>query len=98
MTQFKITPKAYQSLQEIGRYTKSQWGIEKRDKYLNLLDKRFHWLAENPLLGRHRNEIQENLYSYREGSHVIFYTIMSDHIQIIGIPHIAMDVINYLDH
>jgi len=95
---FKITPKAYQALLDIGRHTQKRWGKTKRDQYLKLLDQRFHWLVENPQLGKHRPEIDDNLYSYREGSHVIFYSIHDEYVVIIGIPHKAMDVIRYFDH
>lgn len=98
MKGFKITPKAYQGLLDIGQYTKQRWGKAKRDEYLKLLDQRFHWLVENPQLGKVRSDIDGNLYSYREGSHVIFYSVHDDHVVIVGIPHKAMDVIQYFDH
>ncbi|MEL6208286.1 MAG: hypothetical protein AAFR47_23755 [Pseudomonadota bacterium] len=33
-----------------------------------------------------------HLRSWREGSHIIFYRIAEDRIQIIGVPHQSMDL------
>ncbi|MDO6601506.1 type II toxin-antitoxin system RelE/ParE family toxin [Arenibacter palladensis] len=35
-------------------------------------------LAENPSIGRKRNEIKEGLFSLRYVSHVIFYRILEN--------------------
>lgn len=92
---FKITPRAQEDLKDIGRYTLSTWGKKQRNTYLKSLDKRFSWLAENQQLGTQRPDIKEGYYSYLQGSHLIFYTIEKEHINIIGIPHKAMDIVNY---
>jgi len=96
MAFFKLTPKAYQALKDIGAYSERRWGKEKRNAYLQKLDKRFTWLAENPSYGHARNDVGSGYFSFREGKHLIFYTIHHKHINIIGIPHTSMDVISYL--
>lgn len=93
---FRITPRAFEDLRNIGRYTLKEWGKGQRDTYLKNLNKRFAWLAEQPLRGRHRPEITPGYYSFPEGSHVIFYLIGDNVIDIIGVPHQAMDIITYL--
>ena len=97
MTTFKVTPRAKESLKEIGRYTLKKWGKEQRKAYLYDLDERFAWLAKNPKVGRLRNDIEDDYYCYRHKEHIIFYMIMPDHIAIIGIPHQTMDMHNYFD-
>ncbi|MDR3481263.1 MAG: type II toxin-antitoxin system RelE/ParE family toxin [Burkholderiaceae bacterium] len=92
---FRITPRAHEDLKNIGRYTVKTWGKEQRDRYLESIDKRFSWLAENPLSGRYRTEIKEGYYSYLQGSHVIFYMVRNGGIDIIGIPHQQMDMAGY---
>lgn len=66
------------------------------DIYLRALAARFAWLAENPLLGRARPEIAPALRSFREGFHLIFYRVRPEVIEIIGLPHQAMDVDDYI--
>jgi toxin ParE1/3/4 len=94
---FRVTPRAEEDLINIGRYTMQQWGIEQRDKYLRELDGRFQWLADNPKLGKARLDIEEGYYCYLQGSHLIFYQIQSQCIDILGVPHKSMDLINYFE-
>ena len=53
---------------------------------------RFEWQAENPLTGRERNDVHPGYRSFPEGSHIIFYVISDECVDIIGIPHKSMDV------
>lgn len=92
---YRITPRVRDDLKNIGRYTEQQWGKTQRNNYLEQLEKRFQWLADHPLLGRHRNDVNEGYYSFPEGQHVVFYLISRDAIDIIGIPHKEMDIISY---
>ncbi|MCP4290041.1 MAG: type II toxin-antitoxin system RelE/ParE family toxin [Gammaproteobacteria bacterium] len=92
---FRITPRAEQNLKNIGRYTLKMWGRDQRDVYLRAIDRRFAWLAERPERGRHRPEVREGYHSYLQGSHVVFYLIRDGGIDIIGIPHQRMDIMNY---
>jgi len=95
MSGYKITPRAQEDLKNIGRYTENNWGKSQRNTYLKNLNNRFIWLAENPQLGRHRNDIADGYYSFPEGQHVVFYLIDKRAIHIIGIPHKDMDIISY---
>ena len=92
---FRITPRAEQDLKNIGRYTLKMWGRDQRDIYLRAIDRRFAWLAERPERSRHRPEVREGYHSYLQGSHVVFYLIRDGGIDIIGIPHQRMDIMNY---
>ena len=91
----RVTPRAQDDLKNIGRYTERTWGKAQRNLYLKSLETRFKWLADNPLLGRHRTDICEGYYSFPEGQHVVFYLIGSEALDIIGIPHKDMDTISY---
>ena len=94
---FRITPRAQEDLKNIGRFTLRKWGRDKRNSYLHDFDKRFAWLAQNPRIGKHRPDIEEGYYCYLQRSHLIFYTISEDNINIMGLPHQAMDILNYFD-
>jgi toxin ParE1/3/4 len=92
----RLTPRALNDLRNIGRYTERQWGRTQRDTYLRALDARFSWLAAQPRRGRHRADIAEGYYCFTEGAHLIFYLIRDGGIDIIGIPHQAMDIPGHL--
>jgi len=91
---YSLRALALQDLEEIWLYTYEKWGPEQADSYLNHLFSRFTWLAENPLIGKARNDIKSGYYCFPEGMHLVFYTISDNGIDIIGIPHQSMDVIN----
>lgn len=95
MPGFRITPRARDDLKKIGRHTLKIWGREQRNTYLRNLDTRFSRLAQNPQLGKHRPDIQDGYYCFPQGSHLVFYILRDDGIDIIGIPHQNMDILNY---
>ena len=92
---YRITPRARNDLLNIGRYTEKTWGKNQRNIYLKEIEMRFQWLAENPLLGKHRTDIDKGYFSYPQGQHVVFYLNDNGVIDIIGVPHKEMDILNY---
>jgi len=55
--QFRLTARAVADLDEIADYTMEEWGPAQMGDYLRSLNKRFDWLARNPLAGRQRYDI-----------------------------------------
>ena len=93
---YSLRALAQEDLEEIWLYTYEEWGDDQADKYLDLLFSRFTWLAENPLLGKKRDDIKAGYYCFPEGMHLVFYTLTKKGIDIIGIPHQSMDVIKHI--
>jgi toxin ParE1/3/4 len=93
---FRLTEKAKEDLKSIGRYTEKAWGRAQRNKYLALLDERFHTLAKEPGLGRNCEEIRAGYRKFYEGRHLIFYRKVAVGIEIIRILHGSMDVETHL--
>ena len=93
MAIFRISIKAEQDLANIGFYTKSTWGLEQSKIYLLRLDKCFHFIAQNPDIGKNCDNIRDNYRKYPEGTHVIFYRINQNNVvEIMRILHQQMDV------
>lgn len=92
---YRVTPRARDDLINIARYTEITWGKQQRNRYLKALEKRFEWLAENPLLGKDRIDIHQGYYSFPQEQHVIFYLPGNNVVDIIGVLHKQMDVISY---
>ena len=95
-TLYTIRSLAQADLEEIWLYTCNEWGVSQADRYLQSLISRFDWLAENPSLGKQRDDIKSGYFCFPEGRHLIFYTIQKSKIDIIGIPHQRMDLIEHL--
>lgn len=89
---FRLTPRAAADIDAIADYTIETFGLEQLETYLKGLNRRFQWLADNPLAGRERNDIHPGYRSYPEGGHLIFYIVNDHQVEIIGIPHKSMDV------
>ena len=88
----RLTPRALEDLDAIADYTIENWGLAQMGDYLHTLNNRFDWLAENPLAGHDRGDIHPGYRSFPQGSHIIFYLVSDDSIDIIGIPHKSMDI------
>ncbi len=97
MASFYLTNAAKADLKEIGRYTRKQWGVAQRDKYLTMLNGCFQDLAIQPLRGQDCSDIRAGYHKYSAGSHVIFYRqIAEDTIEVIRILHGRMDTERHL--
>ncbi|MCK9398341.1 MAG: type II toxin-antitoxin system RelE/ParE family toxin [Methylobacter sp.] len=94
---YRIRQLAENDLEQIWLYSFHEWGLEQADRYIRLMIGRFLWLAENPQLGKRRDDVKSGYYSFPEGRHVIFYAITESGIDIIGIPHQRMDIIGHLE-
>jgi len=55
---YRKTRRADEDLQEIYRYTRRTWGRDQAVRYLHELEQRFTALADNPLAGLAREDLQ----------------------------------------
>jgi len=95
-SKYQIRAAAQADLESIWLYTYKQWGIVQADTYIESLIERFEWLAENPALGKARNDIKQRYFCFPQGMHLVFYLQKNKQIEIIGVPHQSMDIIEYL--
>jgi len=94
--QYHLRSLAQDDLESIWLYTVEHWGVEQADTYLGALINRFEWLAENANIGKQRDDVKKGYYCFPEGMHLIFYVLQGEQVEIIGIPHQRMDVVEYL--
>lgn len=94
---FNLTFRAREDLRGIWKYTTKVWNETQADSYIAGLYRRFSWLAKFPRSGKHRPDICEGYYSFPQGSHLVFYLIRDNVIDIIGIPHKEMDIPDYFE-
>lgn len=83
---------AVDDLEAIWVFTVEQWGVEQAEGYLTSLFSCFEDLAENPQLGRQRDEVKAGYRSFPQGRHVVFYLVVPAGIEVIGIVHQSADV------
>lgn len=95
--QYRLTRRAEADLDDIADYTLQHWGQAQMDAYIRALYDRFEWIASKPKAGRERPEVGLGLRSYPEGSHIVFYRDTGSTVEIIAIPHQAMDSSSWFD-
>lgn len=88
----RLTPRAVSDLESIADYTVEKWGEAQMARYLHSLNDRLIWLLDNPFAGQSREDIHPGYRSYPEGSHLIFYLVRDQSIDVIGVPHKSMDI------
>jgi len=86
-------PRARQDLIEIWRYIADDSGEARADKYLRRLNDVITYVAQQPLMGRARPEIQEEgIRSFVAESHIIFYIALADGMELVRVIHGSQDL------
>ena len=93
MIAFDLTKAALADLKSIATYTQERWGVRQRNTYLKEIDRVFHSLAKNPVMGRTCDQVRVGYKKSPHGSHVIYYMQPSiSELLIVRILHMTMDV------
>ncbi len=88
---WKASLETKKDLFEIAVYTKDTWGISQKNSYLKSLKITFDKLVLNPSVGRSRNEIAKNLYSFPAREHIVFYQFDEQYLYIVRVLHQRRD-------
>lgn len=93
MARHRLTSAAKSDLIGIWNFTEDEWGTAQADFYLLGLEECVELLAVSPQVGRKRDEILQGCRSFEHQSHVVFYRIVEDAIDVLRILHRRMDVV-----
>ena len=97
MVKYKLTHAALDDISAIWEYTADRWSENQADIYYKMLIMSFEKITTMPTVYGHRyDEIDNKLYGYKAGRHIIFYRILLDGIIIIRVLHESMDVKSHL--
>ena len=86
-----ILPSADLDLFEIWDYIAND-SLAQADKMSAEFHRKFFILAENPEMGRTRDDLETNLRSFPVGNYVIFYEVTDDGIKVLRVLHGARDI------
>ena len=84
-------PAADADLLEIWSYV-SPNDLDAADEFLDRFERAFELLAEQPFVGRAREELAPGLRSFPVGSYLVFYRVQADIAQIVRVLNAAQDV------
>jgi toxin ParE1/3/4 len=85
---YRLSSRAEADLAEIWVYSVEQWSLEQADRYVEALVSRLDWLCANPALWKPRPDISEDLYSYPQHSHVLYFRAQGDEPEVIEIVRV----------
>ncbi len=71
---YLLTDRADEDLFEISLYLARQGSIETAERFVKAIHEKFKLLADNPGLGRQREEFAPALRSIPQANYVIFYS------------------------
>ena len=89
---YDFTHHGVADLEEIGRYTREQWGLKQARLYREELELSLQKLALSPALGRSRQEIAQSVRSFPVARHIAFYVETQGGITVLRILHPSIDV------
>ena len=96
MAQAIFTPQADDDVFAILTYI-ARDSISRSDSFLETLNERCQLLADNPKMGRTRNELRAGLRSWPIGNFLICYRLLDDDIEIVRVLHGARNIAAILD-
>lgn len=86
-------PRSKRDLVEIWRYIADESGEARADRYLRRLNDVITYVAQQPGMGRERAEFQTaGLRSFAAESHVIFYVMIEDGMDLVRVIHGSQDL------
>jgi toxin ParE1/3/4 len=88
---FVLSPRAQTDLEEIWDYTVARWGLDQAETYTRQLWECIKAVAARPSIGRECADLRPGYYKLPSGSHVLFYRLITDGIDIVRILHERMD-------
>jgi len=91
MTQFRLSQKAKEDLQEIWDYIGSE-NPEAADGVISEIVKKFLTLAQFPQMGRDRRELAPTLKSFPVGNYVVFYYPTENGIEVARVLYGTRDI------
>jgi toxin ParE1/3/4 len=92
MAEYRLTERARTDLIEIYDFTEGKFGTYQADAYYAGLIRSLGLLADFPLIGQTVDDLAAGYRRFRFQSHLIFYTVRPDHVEIRAVVHGSQDI------
>ena len=86
-----LSPPAQQDLQSIYQFGLRIWGPNQSSAYLHDLKEYLWILTTQPIMGVERTELAVGMRSFPVKSHVVFYRVETNQVQIVRVLHGRQD-------
>ena len=92
-----ISKKAVIDLEEIWVFTVDKWSVAQADRYYLLIIDEIKFICKNITCGKSIDNIRKGYRATKVKSHLIFYRVVNDTVEIIRLLHERMDIEKRLD-
>ena len=89
--QLIIAPAAKNDLKEVYQYGLRQWGKAQSEGYLSTTKSQFWLLTQQSLMGIERPELLPDMRSLPIESHILFYRVTANRVEIVRVLHGRQD-------
>lgn len=89
---FIISKKAVIDLNQIWVYTLETWSLAQADRYYSLIFDEIDHICLNPDSGKVMDHVRTGYRASKVKSHLIFYRIVNQTVEVIRILHESMDI------
>jgi toxin ParE1/3/4 len=96
VSRYLLSPAAQVDLEQIWDFTHDRWGVDQAEEYLRELQRAIERAAANPLIGRACDEIGPGYRMLAAGSHMLFYPVTAEGIDVVRVLHQRVDVDRHL--
>jgi toxin ParE1/3/4 len=93
---YAISKKAISDLEEIWLYSVEKWSISQADRYYNLIFDEISHICKNIESGKPMDHVRKGYRASKVKSHLIFYRVPANTVEIIRILHERMDIDTHL--
>lgn len=96
MIRYVLTPRAQRDIEDIWDYTVDHWNVGQAETYIRQIHHAIEAVAAKPKLARSCNAIRPGYWKYPAGSHVLFFRMRDEGIDVVRILHSRMDFEQHL--
>jgi toxin ParE1/3/4 len=96
MTSYVLSPRASADIEEIWDYTERRWDADQAERYSRVLKEGIEQVARDPRRGRPCDHIRSGYRKYPIGSHVLFFRVLEERVEIVRVLHQHMDFERHL--
>lgn len=96
MTGVVLSPRAQADLDAIWNYTIEHWGADQAERYVREIWQAIAVVAADPRRAQSCDDIRAGYRKYAVGSHVIFFRMPDNTIDVVRILHARMDFVRHI--
>jgi len=97
MSEYIISEKALEDINNIWIYTAENWSVEQADRYYNLIIDEIEYIVDNLDMDRDFEKIRKSYRYSKVKSHLIFFKKdKTNEIEVVRVLHERMDIENRL--